>query len=929
MSACPSTGEQLCGCCTGVAMQTPEFIGNRPGLRAIAYRVGRHATFQASMQACLAQSAFAPLALLRTRDPADFSIGLIDSWAVVLDILSFYQERLANEAFLRTAVDQRSVFELARLIGYVPAPGVAATDIIAFTLTDAPGSPDQVQIPAGTRVQSVPGPNQKPQVFETSAAITAHIAWNALPAQTSTPWQVTAANGTWIQGTANNIVVGDLLLFIAAAGGLTIQGGPGEAHFVTGVAPDAARGMTRITWDAPLSASFPPGTTADAVNLYVFRKKAALYGVQAPNPAALYQWGSGIPGAPDRSKGESDWEYDAYVPGSGQLNLDAAYAGLNPAPDAPQWAVLAGSSSTAFFAVTAADESNPNRYTLTAKTTRLTLAFGQMLRGDTSATLDSALSAFEADTRNVTVWLQSAPLALADLPLTDWPDTTSYAVQPGMLAPVGGSSVSVVGNQQIADGQAVGVSGRRPRLQVLPGAGASFMPAQTSAAMTVADNQVFLLDAFPPVEDAATAGSEWQVLTTSGVAGALRVDAKHLQLQRADPGDPVASEAAVVATTQPDGDLTRLDLGAALTRLYDRTTVAVNANAVVASHGESVQELLGSGDAANPALCFTLKQSPLTYVSSSRPNGIQSTLQVWVNNLQWHEVPNLLDAGPADRVFVTRVDADGNTIVQFGDGNNGARTPTGQMNIRAVYRKGIGSAGMVAAGQLSQALDRPQGLKSAVNPSAAAGGADPATADDARARAPLPTLTIGRVVSLQDYRDYALNFGGIAKASAAWAYFNDTRGVFLSIAGADGAGFEASDTVVLNLTASLRTFGNPHVPIQVASYEPLLYQLAASVRIDDTSYDTALVLGQVWQRLRDRFSFAQRQLGQGVAASDLIRVMQDTPGVVAVQLTALHLTGTPAGKPPVQLCAAGPRPPTGAQLLLLDPACKGAIGAWS
>ena len=929
MNACPTTSERLCGCCTGVAMQTPEFIGNRPGLRVIAYRVGRHATFKASMQACLSQSSFAPLALLRTRDPADFSIGLIDSWAMVLDILGFYQERLANEAFLRTAVDQRSVFELARLIGYVPSPGVAATDVIAFTLTDAPGSPDPVQIPAGTRVQSVPGPGQKPQVFETSAAITARIACNALPAQTTTPWQATAATGARIQGTANNVGVGDLLLFVAAAGGAAIPSGPGEVHFVTGVVPDPAHGTTYLSWDGPLAASFPAGATADAVSLYVFHKKAALYGVQAPNPAALYQWGSGIPGAPDRSKNESDWEYAAYASGSGQLNLDAAYAGLGPAPGAPQWAVLTGSSSTAFFAVTAADESNPNRYSLTAKTTRLTLAFGQMLRGNASATLDSALSAFEADTRNVTAWIQSAPLPLASAPLTDWPDNPGYAVQPGMLAAVGGSSVSVVGGQQVADGQAVGVSGRRIRLRVLAGAGASFVPAQSSASTAVADDQVFLLDAFPPADDAVTGLQEWQVLTTGGVGGALRVDAKHLQLQPADPGDPVASEAAVVATAQPGGDLTRLDLDAALARLYDRTTVAVNANAVVASHGETVQELLGSGDATNPALSFTLKQSPLTYVSSSRPSGIQSTLQVWVNNLQWHEVPNLLGAGPADRVFVTRADADGNTTVQFGDGIDGARTPTGQMNIRAVYRKGIGSAGMVAAGQLSQALDRPQGLKSAVNPSAAVGGADPASADDARARAPLPTLTIGRVVSLQDYRDYALNFGGIAKASAAWAYFDGTRGVFLTIAGADGATFESSDTVMLNLSTSLRKFGNPHVPIRVASYEPLLFQLAASVRIDDADYDAALVLAQAWQRLGDSFSFGQRQLGQDLAASDLVEVMQGTPGVVAVQLTALHLTGAPAGKPPVQLCAAGPRPPGGAQLLLLDPACKSAIGAWS
>ncbi len=57
---------------------------------------------------------------LRTRDPADFTIALLDSWAVALDILTFYSERVANEAFLRTAVEQRSVIELAALVGLHP-----------------------------------------------------------------------------------------------------------------------------------------------------------------------------------------------------------------------------------------------------------------------------------------------------------------------------------------------------------------------------------------------------------------------------------------------------------------------------------------------------------------------------------------------------------------------------------------------------------------------------------------------------------------------------------------------------------------------------------------------------------------------------------------------------------------------------------------
>ena len=147
---CVIPEEQLCGCCAGLGIETPQLITNRPALSSIAYRVGTYSTFNASMLAALSDPAFPSLALLRTRDSSDFSVALIDSWALALDILTFYQERFANEAFLRTAVDPRSVFELAHLVGYVPSPGVSASAVLAFTLSSATGSPDNVLIPAGS-----------------------------------------------------------------------------------------------------------------------------------------------------------------------------------------------------------------------------------------------------------------------------------------------------------------------------------------------------------------------------------------------------------------------------------------------------------------------------------------------------------------------------------------------------------------------------------------------------------------------------------------------------------------------------------------------------------------------------------------------------------------------------------------------------------
>src|SRR6516162_5042288 len=93
------------------------------------------------MLARLSSSDYPALAGLKTRDDDDFSIALLDASSVVLDILTFYQERLANESYLRTATARFSLVHLARLIGYQPSPGVSASVYLVFTLTAAPGLP--------------------------------------------------------------------------------------------------------------------------------------------------------------------------------------------------------------------------------------------------------------------------------------------------------------------------------------------------------------------------------------------------------------------------------------------------------------------------------------------------------------------------------------------------------------------------------------------------------------------------------------------------------------------------------------------------------------------------------------------------------------------------------------------------------------------
>src|SRR5262249_61211750 len=86
-------------------------------------------------------------------------------------------------------------------------------------------------------------------------------------------------------------------------------------------------------------------------------------------------------------------------------------------------------------------------------------------------------------------------------------------------------------------------------------------------------------------------------------------------------------------------------------------------------------EVPGRGDATSPNQEFPLKKSPLTYLQ--RGAGYASTLQVWVEGVEWQEAQSFFDQPKDARIFVTREDEQGSTHVMFGDGLEGARLPSG------------------------------------------------------------------------------------------------------------------------------------------------------------------------------------------------------------------------------------------------------------
>jgi hypothetical protein len=99
------------------------------------------------------------------RSPGDFGIVLLELFAYVGDILNYYSDRIANEAFIATAQQRQSVLNLAALLDYTPYGNVAATTNLLFTVGQP--CPQPVEIPPGTEVSTTLAGNDT-VIFQTS-----------------------------------------------------------------------------------------------------------------------------------------------------------------------------------------------------------------------------------------------------------------------------------------------------------------------------------------------------------------------------------------------------------------------------------------------------------------------------------------------------------------------------------------------------------------------------------------------------------------------------------------------------------------------------------------------------------------------------------------------------------------------------------------
>ena len=750
-------------CCGGLTISAPTATFNRASLSSVSMRSGTYWSFHDTMIARLGSSDHGSLNDLKARDPQmDFSIALIDAWSVAGDILTFYNERLANETLVETALETQSLHLLAQLVGYAPHPGVSASVNLAFTLGET--GPDAVDLASGIKVQSTPGPGEDPVLFETNESIKARPAWNAMRPRLGTVQSLASTTTKiYLSGNQTGLKSGDGIFFVADDNSPIFA----YVHDVTILPSD------------PVNDPGQPDLTCIKIDTIVTAPLSDTFTVPVAPP--LPPFSSTLSGLLGDIVDAGDL---TQILAEANINESEIFEPLSAASAAPK-RVLVFKASAGTFGKTA-----PSFDSLPQSLTGTTPVFGTNSDGVVVATgtvngpYIGRSSATWADVGNLE-WLGT---------LENWvflDEVVSEVSTGSSVVLVDGDNWGIyrpddVGETAVSD---FAITGKSTRLKMSTAAGFSSLSIRGTTAFL--DSEWLDLP-LQPREDALRAG-EAEIELDGFFPGLQSGSLLSLSGSLADGVDASITEfaeiAAVVHVLYP-GSGTFLTLAGGIKQDFDRRTLRMNGNVAPATHGETKFEILGSGSAQIPFPSFAAKQGPLTFVSADVPGGASPEITLRVNGIEWDRVSNLLEAQLEDRHYTLGLDIEGKARLGFGDGFMGALPSTGQDNVTLDYRVGIGLAGRVDAGQLNILMSRPLGLEGVVNPEPSEGGANPETLDDLRSNIPLYCRTMDRAVSLSDYADFARGFAGIAKARAERVKIPGlpSPGIVLTVAGGRSCG---------------------------------------------------------------------------------------------------------------------------------------------
>ena len=906
---------------------------NSPGLASIQYRIGTFSSFRRAMlddvtlvkvpkDTRITPPLERPNPFARWHEGmgGDYHTTLIELWAYLADILTFYQERIANEAFLSTATQRDSLRRLAELVGYRPQPGSAATALLAFTIEKQ----KTVTIPAGFRAGSKAKPGKQAAVFETENAILALGSHSAIPLSMVAPTNQFAK-------------LSDYGLVLAAGPSLTtavaasnIYGGAGATYLETFLFDSAVNEAVSSFAEAAPEPFISSGPTLSSAVSRSFAVSSALSFSSAssvltaavsPSIFTLGIFSSLYLSRNTRQvvlQGTSTrlevGDYVLVVENAGESGEKATVRQISTVKTEKK-------SSTTI--ITWQEEDGASYENVTLLALRVTASpFGS--NAPSWLSLPAALT--NSDNKN-----PNAPFKKS------WDDEANdEAHVPSDNQIFLDSTYDEAKGTPDNPGWVVLLSDKAAGpfvahiLDARPVTKIGFTIQAKSTRLSLKIGEIVPKNQFPLRSTVVKTGNEQLTLQNNlplpdPLSGSkLILDGVYPQLTAgqtvilqgtlydpdADRRGEITNAEAVLLAAAPVVDtannITTVTLKHALAKSYVRAGAVLLANIVEATQGETVKdEILGSGNGA-AFQTFKLKKSPLTYLPAADAESVravESALLVTVNGVRWNEKPTLFDS-PADGQDYTAVqDDDEKTFVTFGDGVFGARPPTGRDNIHARYRKGLGTSGNVEIGGIQQLIDSSPGVQKVTNPQAAFGGADREGVDKVRTNAAASLSTFGRAVSAADYASLALSYPGVAKASAAWVNRDwktlkalDHPYVQLVIATSDQQPLTEQPTFAGKLRSFLDQRRDPNVSLRITDFMPIHMQLVASVEIDD-AFPQQATIAKVQAALNPVvnpdgtigfFAFERLSFGESIHLSAVYAQLQSVPGVKDALVTTFR-----------------------------------------
>jgi hypothetical protein len=813
------------------ALRFPLRPNNRPSLAHINYRIGTYSDFRDFLLRNLDKDDV--LADWTHREPEDPGIALLEGAAILADILTFYQELYANEAYLRTAQWRESIADLVRLFGYRLSPGLGGNATFAFGVKGS----QPVVISPGFPIKAQLEPATPPAEFQSLDQVIAypHLSQFHLYRRRSPAALIMAGgNRLEVQSVGSNTDVesitavglkkGDRLMLIPDTTMFDITGTPYTSQLPSEIViiskVEQILDRTIIEFEGSLMVN--RGTSVKA---YRLGRSFKHFGHNAPTYTTSL---SGTP--PQATQTLTNFSRDIY---------------------------------TTSFGSTFYSQLLETEMPLDQKVDDLAVGNPLICQGFTQ--FDGIFSPVAFVVQRQIQSIRSDSLVWGNL-------TGSTAVVTVQSKLIANDDIlfetSDIRQIQFHEVKSLELTLRAPSL----GREGDFSDT--------------LLNFFGTYAQAKTLADRTFLIQKAETTQLVKVTSPESSFSLTGRDEVHPWLWPVTLDQQPSF----------LQQDFDEQapTVTVYGNLVHANQGKAEKDaVLGNGDSRQLFQTFKLPKAPLTYFTSKSETPPEvPELQIYVNERLWQRVPSLFNRQAKEEIYIVREDANGDSWVQFGDGKTGARLPSGLNNIKAKYRTGIGAYGPQKEGTTVQGgkLDR---LDKVWLPGVVSGGSQPETGENAKEAAPGKIQSLGRLVSLRDFETETLAISGVSKVSAAWQLVDNVPAVVLTVLMENGREPEIASVRSILATYN-RCRGPQRFPIIVHPgtlkfiYLDLTLSISPRYQTDLVSAAIKAALGNT-DAAKGLLGLQSRQFGQPEYANRIEAIAQNVEGVIWTKVTALGL----------------------------------------